>query len=403
MIFYLIRDWLGIFLSFIFIFIYLFFIKINFFPYYAILPLVLIGLLIFFKNVLKSGIPKDHLFFIIIILFFLLFYIISYLFNGGGDFYFVKEVIVLALTYYFPAFFIKYVFCKFGIHYDYNNITKFLSITISIQLILSLIAYVNPTFFNLIFSLINIGLEKEMVEGFNEGRMVGIGAAFFGSGIINSIALVLIASILGGSSISKNNNNIYFVCYLIIASIGMISSRTTIVGIFISLFIFLLNQRNMKFFVLVLIVILFSPLFFNFLSSNDRLVDLLDFGFKFLYDFNNSQASSSLSVLKDMFKVYPSNFKTWLIGDALYKNEFGGYYKDIDIGFLRIIFSSGLIGLFLFVTLHFFLIKRSFVKMTFLQVNLLLLLFVLNLKGVAHFYPFLFLYFLINKSQAHKI
>ena len=59
--------------------------------------------------------------------------------------------------------------------------------------------------------------------------------------------------------------------------------------------------------------------------------------------------------LQNMY-VFPDNLKTWLIGDGYFSNPYnidpyftgrfvGGYYMSTDVGYLRFIFYSGLVGL----------------------------------------------------------
>ena len=54
--------------------------------------------------------------------------------------------------------------------------------------------------------------------------------------------------------------------------------------------------------------------------------------------------------------VFPDNLKTWLIGDGYFSNPYnidpyftgrfvGGYYMSTDVGYLRFIFYSGLVGI----------------------------------------------------------
>ncbi|MFV4909571.1 hypothetical protein Q5E57_016220 [Acinetobacter baumannii] len=47
------------------------------------------------------------------------------------------------------------------------------------QLLLSFIAYLSPTFFNIIFSIVQVdNLEGDTLAAFNDARMVGVGKSF---------------------------------------------------------------------------------------------------------------------------------------------------------------------------------------------------------------------------------
>ena len=50
-----------------------------------------------------------------------------------------------------------------------------------------------------------------------------------------------------------------------------------------------------------------------------------------------------------MWKTIPDNLKTWIIGDARYVDSVnGGYYMHTDVGYLRVLWYGGVIGLFLY-------------------------------------------------------
>ncbi|EMP7919878.1 TPA: hypothetical protein ACJK8C_003862, partial [Acinetobacter baumannii] len=258
------------------------------------------------------------------------------------------------------------------------------------QLLLSFIAYLSPTFFNIIFSIVQVdNLEGDTLAAFNDARMVGVGKSFFGLGVLNCITLLLLAF-----QISKKTKYIVWdvIAYITIAFVGFLGARTTIVGFLLSLILFYKNPKIILksilglFFLIVLVI----P-FYNILIQNDKIILLKDFGFDLLLDTDDSQAAQSFGKLTSMFDIYPDNLKTWVFGDVFYRTEDGGYYKNTDVGYFRIIFSGGIIGLIYYMFVSFFMILKSrFIQQSKVLMFLLILLFlVLNFKGVANIYYFL--------------
>jgi len=188
--------------------------------------------------------------------------------------------------------------------------------------------------------------------------------------------------------------------YLIISITGILFSRTTIIGILLSS-LFFLNYRNLFKVSLVLVpsVILLFVYVRGLAESNSQIA----FGLDFLFNFEDSQASSSFDGLKEMYEILPDSLKTWILGDAKYKivsdnGEFLEYYKNTDVGYFRVIFYNGLIGLLFFLLMTFYLLKKSFYFSRFLIFLLLICFLSLNLKGVANIYFFCFLFFVMDSN-----
>ena len=216
-------------------------------------------------------------------------------------------------------------------------------------------------------------------EGFmgkNEGRLYGIGCALDVAGLRFSAVLVIIAYLCANGSVCVQKNIIwYIVAFLLIALIGNMISRTTTMGIVLSVvywvyciarFAFTNDGANLKFlkwlggslavFVPCLILLYnVSPVFY----TNIRFAFE---GFFSLFETGKWQVHSNDILLQHMI-VFPETFKTWIIGDgyaanpvALPENDpyyigenYHGYYKGTDIGYLRYIFYFGLVGLAAFI------------------------------------------------------
>lgn len=380
--------------------IYIFFIKLNFFPYYAILPYLVLGFIAFGLLLLKGRLLLKyvHYFLFFILLSFWSFF--SFAFNENAELFYLKEVIIIGMIYFFSAFGIKYIFQIFKKEYNLKNVLFFCIMAWFLNVFISVIANLNTGVFNIIISIINLdGLSQDSLNSFHEARFVGMGAAFFGFGIINSFFLILLSYYIV-NFVDKSKYFLWVFVYLLVAGMGLLFSRTTILGIGLSMILMLLNLRKASI-IPIISLYLFSA-FLMLMAFKDDLSDKLIFAFEIFFNLENSQAAQSTGVLQEMWKVTPTSMETWFIGDSKYKylddfGKFAGYYMRTDVGYIRIIFANGLIGLGLLLSYFFWILKRSFEN--FILVLLLFLCFVmLNIKGVAMPYAFLFLFFIIDRK-----
>jgi oligosaccharide repeat unit polymerase len=378
--------------------IYIFNLKLTFMPIPLNLFLGVLGTFLFFMN---YGLQIPKKFFTLAIYFSLIIisFSFSFLINQKGDFYYLNEVFIYNLVFFFSCYFIKYLFGLCNVDYNIKNITIILSLVVAAQLLVSLLAYINSSFFNLVFSIFDMNLAADSLESFNQGRMVGVGAAFFASGIINSLLLVLLSFVLVTNK-NKNITPLLILLLIIIGVIGLLSSRTTIIGIIISM-IYLAFKKPLLIFYsssigFALLIVL------NFLFSDSRFFELWTFGTDFISDYDNSQAGESTSVLQDMLRILPNSYSTWIYGDSFFRNIYGGYYKFTDVGYLRIIFCNGIIGLFLYLGLIAYLILKSFSRNKGLAVMVGSLFLILMIKGFVNLTPFLFLFFLVDYNVLDK-
>lgn len=380
------------------IFFHVFNLKLNIPPYNLIFIAAILGLLLLvFKNNKIDCKVVVVSFFIFLQLFFLL---LSFLINQNLDFYFFKEIILYEIVSLLSAsFIVKYYFNNR--ENRFSDLSYFIFFAVAFQLLISFLGYVNEGVFNILFSFFNLG-DEDIVNQLSAQRMVGVGASFFGSGVINCLVLVLIASFIVTEKQASHKNKL-LVLYFVISILGMLSARTTGVGILISLFLIFSKFNNIKLkFFLILTLIVFLILIKNTqVFSDSKIGLLLNFSIGFITDFEGSNASNSTSELMDMYSKVPNNFKTWLIGDALYRDGYG-YYKGTDVGYSRFTFATGILGLLSYCGLVFYLIFniRS-ERINFLtKVSILFLFLILMGKGVAIFFPILFLLYLLSPEPS---
>lgn len=236
-------------------------------------------------------------------------------------------------------------------------------------------------------------------------RIYGIGAYLDVAGVRFSGCLILLMFAL-----NKNKNNmsnmqilIALLAYIIIAVVGNMVARTTIVGVGLSIIYALITFRpervSNSFFRLarlVLVVLVIAlPLTVYLYNNNLQFHELSRFAFEGFFNLfeNGEWKVGSNEKLKTMI-VFPDNTKTWIMGDGYFTNPYytdptyvgyqpGGFYMGTDIGYLRFIFYFGLIGLFAFS--YFFVVvakncTRKLPKYKMLTLFILILGFVIWLK-----------------------
>ncbi len=388
-----------------FIFLFIFLINIKFFfsdlpVFYFLSPL---GLILLGKDfILGKTYTRVVNFFLIIFVFFLV-GLISFLVNQYNDFFFFREFFIYTLLSFFYIRFLIYIYFNFFPHEGINKIFWLSVFCVFVQLCLSLAAFLSPSFYSFLFSIFADNVYLDNVESFAKMRLIALGTPFFGSAILNCFILIIAAEYL-----MKNEKKYsFFLMVLVIMMLGLFSARSTIFGIacFFGLMLTqFFNKSTYKYFIFG-----GGVLFCGSIAISSYLQDLealIKFGFGFLTDFSSSQASDSVSDLQSMYGVLPDNIKTWLIGDSLYRDiNTGFYYKNIDVGFLRIIFVNGIIGLLVFLFIHFYVlweINKKYLS-TLAKLCLAGIILLLNAKGVTNLLPYLLLIYLFAIYDPNKI
>lgn len=202
-------------------------------------------------------------------------------------------------------------------------------------------------------------------------RLYGIGASLDTAGVRFSACLILIVYSINKNKSQMTNVAMAFAIavYLLIAVVGNMIARTTIVGVSLSMLYAIMTFKptnvNLSFFrvarVVLIILVVVIPLCKYLYASSPQFYEWSRFAFEGFFNLaeTGEWEIDSNETLKTMV-VFPDNAKTWIIGDAYFVNPnltdytyvgpytLGGYYMGTDIGFLRFIFYFGLIGLLTF-------------------------------------------------------
>lgn len=213
-------------------------------------------------------------------------------------------------------------------------------------------------------------------EGFmgkNENRLYGVGAALDVAGSRFAAVLIMIAFMCSrATSYIKSQGQLllYLLAFAIILVVGNMMARTTIMGAVFAMIIVVyqsffnksvVKETTVKVWPYVMAVVLSSALIFGYLyQTNDLVHDHLRFafeGFFSLVEEGHWQVRSNNQLLYH-WDAIPQGFKTWLIGDGYFSGHasdpyyigptWGEYYHSTDVGYWRLIYYFGLMGLFAF-------------------------------------------------------
>jgi len=358
----------------------------------------------------------------VIVLYFLLSFIsiIALLRSGYFEFSFFKEVFS-PILFVSSSFFLYKLVCILNLNITQTKLIELVIICGVMQSVVSLIMFFDNDLYNTIMSY--IVLDKDLSErvGLVEYRLMGIGNSVWLAGFNYGINLFMLITLpyLNDSKIYKYKL-IYILFILLIIVAGILSARTFFVSIFIGVVyliwlnkdkLMLLISKSVK--VLIYIIIL-SLILYNTidLKYTERFDKIFNWAFEFIINYINNgtiETTSTNHMFKDMY-IFPHNIVTWLIGDGFFMDPSGIYYKGTDIGYIRVLFYFGMIGLILYYFSMFYFVHvvkyyyhNKYIK--YLIVFILIQTIVMNFKGYinADFYLGLFFVFGIFKFDFQRI
>lgn len=218
-----------------------------------------------------------------------------------------------------------------------------------------------------------VGFDFVDIDRLNRaGRLYGIGAGLDVAGTRFAAVLVMMAVMTREfSKYSKSNVILYLIAYVFISVVGNMMARTTTVGVVVSVIYWvcsasasILSSKRHNFIIgksMLIILCVALPILIHLYSVNQQFHDNIRFAFEGFFSIAETGRweTTSNNILKRMF-VFPDNIKTWIIGDGYFDNptlgnpyyvgvSYNGFYMDTDIGYLRLLFYFGLLGLVTFV------------------------------------------------------
>ncbi|OTW80164.1 hypothetical protein BK702_27615 [Bacillus thuringiensis serovar cameroun] len=230
---------------------------------------------------------------------------------------------------------------------------------------------------------LNAGIREAIVYRFltnarvffenNEMRGFGISTSTtFNLTIIQSLFLFLIAYIIGKLTYKKLI--VYSVFYILICVSVLFAGRTGLMGIALSLLYILLysiwgeNKHKYRAFILYMLGMVMVVGINLSLIQNELTLNWFQWAFEFIYNYKESGklTTQSTTEMLQMYKVFPDNALTFLFGDGrtietTYNSWFQTflYYKQVDIGYLRMIFYYGFIFTVAHYSLYIYLIYKA--------------------------------------------
>lgn len=268
-----------------------------------------------------------------------------------------------------------------------------------------------------IFPSINYFIRQYIVlaEQMNyEHRLIGVGISFDPAGIRFSAALIICAAMTIDNALNNKYIIAYLISFFIIFIIGNMLSRTTMVGALVAIAMLIYKSKFWEGFTskgvvnilrnLAIIIILLVPIVLVFYNNSLSFRELCDFGFEGFINYiqTGKWKTHSSDILQGMWSVWPDNIKTWIIGDGYFTNPDNPhlYYMGTDVGYARLIFYCGIIGLTIFGCLFLYLstyFKEKFPKYSYLFGFLLILQLAIWIKVstdifliLAFYYPLIF-------------
>lgn len=335
--------------------------------------------------------------------------IFSVLINFSLDLQYVKYLLTI-----FCAFYASYLIARLS-YFIYNSFNiyiflKYLIFAELIYLLISFLMFCDTSLYQTFTSIIKMDdIMQDAFERTQGFRIQGFGASFFAAGLLNGYFLIILSIYLSFFDCSTKNQIIIYFVFFITFIIGMMMARTTLVGAALAFGIIFLSSSNKIFkllktisIILCIIGILLFVISKIAVGFEEEFELLTKFAFEMFINYfeGNSMTTTSSEKMMDMYNIVPQDLKSWIIGDAKWSAQ-DGYYKNVDIGYLRNIWYFGVIGLLFLVRYYYrtlyviFVRNRIFGKYSILVVYVFMAyVLILNAKGPADLFfyviPFYF-------------
>ncbi|MDM1545269.1 hypothetical protein HX037_05150 [Ignatzschineria indica] len=277
-----------------------------------------------------------------------------------------------------------------------NKVIVFFISIILVQSVLTLLISFVPSVQQFLLDVIDVDFQRLVRD--SSRRLVGFGTSYFHLGTIMSLGFFL-----GVFSLYKQLPRTlfgYFSVYLSLMFflvVGFFAARTTVVAVVFIIFMYWIFKFDLKLSkksIIALILLVLAIPFFIALSSRSESISIFYSRsipwaaeiFINLFSGKGVQTDSTDHLLNQMYFL-PDTLKTLLIGDARMYREEGGYYMSTDAGFIRQIFSYGLIGMIIsFIVYGYVLFIISKVFGAFFSFTLAGLIILFNIKGIFIYY-----------------
>lgn len=295
--------------------------------------------------------------------------ILSAIINNTHDMTYAGYVISM-LVWVFGAYAVVELIRLIQGDVNITSASRYLVAVCVFQCVIALVIDNSPAFKDLVNRYVaGMGfIDMQRLDGTE--RLYGIGCSLDVAGTRFAAVLIILSQLL---LYTKKDDNLirylYILAFFVIVLVGDMISRTTIMGAALAILLFVLhmnqrtNQQSKKrsiitnFLSIGLAVVAISVVLYNTNPEFHRNVRFAFEGFFSLAEKGHWETNSN-TILKNMV-VFPESLKTWIIGDAYMMNPYGsdpyyvgqdypGFYKNTDIGYLRFVFYFGVVGLLVF-------------------------------------------------------
>lgn len=240
-----------------------------------------------------------------------------------------------------------------------------------IQAIISFAMFLDPELYSSIMSLIQFDdIQRANVLGLVEYRLIGVGNSIWLAGANYGVDLLLLISLpyIGGSYIYRKKI-LYYTSIFIIILAGILSARTFFaIFIVLGIYLFVVRLSNIKFVGMIVKSMLFLAvaiiILYNIASQYidmERFEEITSWAFEAIFSYKDTGMASTRSSdrIIEMYKSVPNDIIGWIIGEGHFENLDGSYYKNTDIGYLRLILCFGLIGLLFYLLIVYIFYKET--------------------------------------------
>lgn len=332
---------------------------------------------------------------------------VSIVLNQSSDVFFLKWGVVNVL-YLMGAMTLVHLIKKVWGGFNTMLLVEMMVCSAILQLLIALFMWTSPYLHDISYSMTYVDeIGQDAIDRTEGTRLMGFGTNFFGSGVLHGFILISMIYSYGKMSLTKTV--LWSISFIFITAIGMMMARTTLVGALIAiglLCIYIIKgkirTRIIFWIVIAIIVVLYGGAYI--LSNlNDDFQTIINFGFQMFIskqetgEFHVDSWNSMLSMYR-----FPNNIITWLIGDAHWMGLKGGYYMSTDIGFIRMVFYFGIVGLLSYIIYNVKLLKTIFLRNQSLRKSFLFALMVyviiVNFKGFVDIFQWAILFYFCDDA-----
>lgn len=383
-------------IAYVIAFTYLFPISIQLLPISTdlILHIISILYLIFWR---KAVINVGHYKLCILSIFVIILSLLHTVINQSFDFSLLVKF-VASLLFIPSSILVIDIIKKTTCSFSEITVLEWIVYTTIGQAIISLLLFIQPALMDIWLSVMKLTDAGESIASSSAGfRLIAFAKYQFANmAVMYGLALLCAITIAfsGESKLYNNHKPIFYISVILICVAGVLSARTFFIILLLAIIYasFLLWKKKgsksiLYIIYLSVIVILLITMAISLLEDSEY-ARTYKWAFEWLINFqdNGKLHTDSTSTLSDMY-IYPEQTKTWLIGDGLFSNQNGTFYKDTDAGYIRSLFYWGIIGSFIYYLIQYMYFRLIYGMsnnkyICYFTIMLIIWLFLYNIKDM---------------------